>query len=109
VIEVGAPSRGPRDVAVTGAPAGTVAAFYIPAQALPTVEYKIVSVQVRGQYQLDAASSIGAMYMYGHLTSTDWAYAGMQYGTGTNYLPTNEVSPNYNVHVIGFAYSYRFR
>jgi MtrB/PioB family decaheme-associated outer membrane protein len=96
-------------LAVTGAPAGTVAAFYIPAQALPTVEYKIVSVQVRGQYQLDAASSIGAMYMYGHLTSTDWAYAGMQYGTGTNYLPTNEVSPNYNVHVIGFAYSYRFR
>jgi hypothetical protein len=95
--------------ALTGAPAGTIAAFYIPAAALPTVDVKIVSVQLRGQYQIDKTSSIGAMYLYGHLSGSDYQYLGMQFGTGTNYMPTNEQFPSYNVHVVGVAYSYRFQ
>lgn len=96
-------------LAVAGAPAGTAGAFFIPAQPLPTVSVKIVSVQVTGQYQLDKSSSIGALYLFQRLSGMDWAYAGMQFGSGTNYLPTNEQFPAYNVHVVGVAYSYRFR
>jgi MtrB/PioB family decaheme-associated outer membrane protein len=94
--------------AITGAPAGTVAAYFIPAQPLPTATVKIVSASVHGQYALDKHSSVGAMYLYQKLEGMDWRYAGMQYGTGTNYLPTNEQFPAYRVHVVAVAYSYRF-
>ena len=33
----------------------------------------------------------------------------LQYGTGTNYLPTNEQPWNYNVSVIGVSYIYRWQ
>jgi hypothetical protein len=95
--------------AVAGAPAGTSAAFFIGAQPLPTVVVKILSLQVKAQYDLDRTSSVGAMYMYGKLEGNDYAYNGMQFGTGTNYMPTNEKFPSYNVNVFGVAYSYRFR
>jgi len=49
-----------------------------------------------------------AFYMFQRLMATDWAYAGMQFGTGTNYLPTNEKSPSYGVHAAGFSVMYTF-
>ena len=96
-------------LAITGAPAGTVAAFFIPAQALPTVIMKTTTVRLTGQYQLDKQSTINAMYMYARLEGQDWAYQGMQYGTGTAYLPTNEQFPAYKVNVVAVSYTYRFR
>jgi hypothetical protein len=54
-------------------------------------------------------SAVGLLYIYGHMDSNDWSYQGMQYGTGTNYLPTNQQSPNYNVNVVAVSYTYRFR
>ena len=35
--------------------------------------------------------------------------ADVENASGTNYLPTNEQFPAYNVHVVGVAYTYRFR
>jgi hypothetical protein len=95
-------------LAVTGAPAGTIAAFFIAAQNLPTVTVKTTTVRLNAQYQIDKVSAIGAIYIYERLSSTDWAYNGMQFGSGTNYIPTNEQVPNYNVNVIGVSYTYRF-
>ena len=43
------------------------------------------------------------------LKSTDYAYDGMQFGTGANYLPTLQHAPNHTVHVIGVSYVARFR
>jgi MtrB/PioB family decaheme-associated outer membrane protein len=96
-------------LAIAGAPAGTVAAFFIAAQNLPTVTVKTTTVRLNGQYQIDKQSAVGAIYMYQRMTGVDWAYAGMQFGTGSNYLPTNEQAPNYTVHVVGVSYTYRFR
>ncbi len=96
-------------LAVTGAPAGTIGAFFIAAQNLPTVTVKTTTVRLNGQYQLDKASAIGVIYIYQKLSNNDWAYNGMQFGTGTNYLPTNEQAPNYTVSVVGVSYTYRFR
>ncbi|MGZ5082693.1 MAG: MtrB/PioB family decaheme-associated outer membrane protein [Usitatibacter sp.] len=95
--------------AVAGAPAGTIAAFFIAAQNLPNVTVKTTTLRLNAQYQIDKSSAVGFLYIYEKLSSNDWAYQGMQLGTGTNYLPTNEKSPNYNVNVVGVAYSYRFR
>jgi len=33
----------------------------------------------------------------------------MQFGTGTNYLPTLEQAPNYTVQVVGVSYQIAFR
>jgi MtrB/PioB family decaheme-associated outer membrane protein len=96
-------------LAIAGAPAGTTAAFFIAAQNLPTVTVKTTTVRLNGQYQLDKSSAVGMIYIYQRMTGVDWSYQGMQYGTGTNYLPTNEQAPNYTVQVVGVSYTYRFR
>ncbi len=96
-------------LAITGAAAGTAGAFYIPAGPLPTVIYEQTLLRLAGQYQLDKHSTIGALYLFGHLSGQDWFYQGTQFGSGTNYLPTNEQFPSYNVHVVGVSYIYRFQ
>ena len=40
---------------------------------------------------------------------TDYAYDGMQYGTITSVMPTNEQAPDYNVSVVGLSYVYRWQ
>ena len=95
--------------AITGAPAGTIAAYYIPAGALPTVDVKITTLRLTGQYEIDKRSSVGLVYLYQRMNDTDWSYAGMQPGTGTNYLPTFEQAPNYSVSFVGVTYTFRFR
>jgi Putative outer membrane beta-barrel porin, MtrB/PioB len=96
-------------LAVTGAPAGTIAAFYIPFANLPTVSTKTTELRLSGQYEFDKNSSARVGYVYARLKSSDWAYQGMQYGGLAGVLPSNEQSPNYNLHVIGVSYNYRFR
>lgn len=96
-------------LAITGAPAGTTAAFYIPAGPLPTVVYDQTLLRLAGEYHIDKKSTVGALYIYGHLSGQDWFYQGTQFGSGTNYLPTNEQFPAYSVHVVGVSYIYRFQ
>jgi hypothetical protein len=67
------------------------------------------TLRLSGQYAIDKQSSVGLIYIYQRMRTTDWSYAGMQFGTGTNYLPTNEQAPNFNVSVVGVSYAYRFR
>ncbi|MGZ5080300.1 MAG: MtrB/PioB family decaheme-associated outer membrane protein [Usitatibacter sp.] len=95
--------------ALTGAPAGTPAFFFIAAQNMPTVTVKTTTLRLSGQYQIDRTSAVGAIYLYQRMTGVDYSYTGMQFGTGTNYLPTNEQAPNFTVQVVGVSYTYRFR
>ena len=48
------------------------------------------------------------LYSYQHLKSTDYMYDGYQYGTGTNYLPTNQQPPSYTVNLIAVSYLHSF-
>ncbi len=92
-----------------GGQAALVAFYYIPASALPTVTTNIVELKLNGKYQIDKTAAVRLGYTYTRLKAVDWAYDGMQFGTGTNYLPTNEQAPNYTVHTIGAAYIYSFK
>lgn len=96
-------------LAVTGAPAGTIAAFYIPATPLPTVTTKTIDLRVVADYSLDKQSTVRLGYLYSRLHSVDWAYDGMQFGGLAPVLPSNEQTPNYSVHVVGLSYIYSFR
>lgn len=95
--------------AVTGKPPVTPAVMFIPTANLPTVTNKQIELRLAGQYAIDGASALRAFYWYQRLKSTDYAYDGMQYGTITNTIPTNEQAPNYNVNVFGVSYIYRWR
>jgi hypothetical protein len=95
--------------AVSGQPAVVPAAFFIPAANLPEVESKLFALRITGQYLLDKASALRLSYWYQHLSSNDFAYDGMQYGTITSVIPTNQVAPSYNVSVIGLSYLYRWQ
>jgi MtrB/PioB family decaheme-associated outer membrane protein len=88
---------------------GVPAVFFIPAANMPTATTKTIEVRLSGQYAIDKASAVRVLYWYQHLKSNDYIYDGMQFGTLTNVIPTNEQPFNYNVHVVGVSYIYRWQ
>ena len=90
-------------------PAGTPAVFFIPGAALPTVTTKTVEFRLSGQYAIDPQSAVRVAYWFQRLTSNDYTFEGMQYGTITSVIPTNEQPFNYRVHVVGVSYLYQWR
>lgn len=95
--------------AVAGAPVVSPAVIFIPAANLPTVTNNSVELRLVGQYAIDKASALRLGYMYGHLKSTDYTYDGMQDGTITSVMPTNQTAPSYNVSVFGVSYAYKWQ
>jgi len=53
-------------------------------------------------------TTLKAFYLFERMMSADWAYLGMQYGTGANFLPSNEKAPNYAVSAGGISLVYAF-
>jgi MtrB/PioB family decaheme-associated outer membrane protein len=96
-------------LAVAGAPAGTIAAFYVPASNLPTVSTNTVQLRLNGSYHIDKASSVRLGYGYARMKSNDYAYDGMQPGGLTAVLPSYESAPSYVVHLIAASYNYTFQ
>ena len=88
---------------------GVPAILFIPAANLPTATTKTIDVRLSAQYAIDRSSAIRLLYWYAHLNSNDYVYDGMQFGTLTNVIPTNEQPFHYNVHVIGLSYLYRWQ
>jgi MtrB/PioB family decaheme-associated outer membrane protein len=95
--------------AVANQPAVTPAVLFIPAQNFPTVTNNLVEFRLTGIYSIDKSSAIRAFYWYQHLHSTDFAYDGMQFGTISAVMPTNEQAPSYNVSVVGISYLYSWQ
>ncbi len=95
--------------AVAGLPAVVPAALFIPAADMPTVSSKTFEIRLAGQYAIDRSSSVRLQYWFQRLRSTDYVYDGMQYGTVSAVIPTNEQAFNYNVHVVGLSYLYRWQ
>ncbi len=87
-----------------GAISPTVAAWYIPATALPTVKTDAAELRLGGSYRLDKQRTLRLAYGYQTLRTSDWAYAGLQPGGLAGVLPTLEQSPHYQVHSVGLSY-----
>lgn len=96
-------------LAVAGAAAGTIAAYYIPATALPTVKTDITALRLSGRYTLTKEQAVRIGYSWQHLSAQDWAYDGLQVGGLSGVLPTNEKLPTYNVHTLVVSYQYSWR
>jgi long-subunit fatty acid transport protein len=95
-------------LAAAGAQPGGIGNYYISASALPTAKTDTTELVLDGRYAIDKKSSVHVRYIYARMKTVDWTYDGYQFGTGTNYLPTNEQSPNFRAHAIGVSYVYKF-
>lgn len=97
--------------ALAGAPVlatGVPAVIYIPAANLPTVNTRTLELRLTGRINLSKSSNVRVFYEYQRMKSTDYAYDGMQFGTGTEQLPSLERAPDYTVHVVGVSFGYQF-
>lgn len=88
--------------------AGVPAVLFIPASPLPTVTTNIITGVLAGNYSLDKVSAVRVAYSYSRLTSSDYAYDGLQYGSVGSVMPTSEKAPAYVVQVIGVSYVRKF-
>ena len=86
----------------------TTAAFFIGATALPTVSTDTYELRVNGRYAVTSTQALHLAYTYMRMTSADWAYEGMQFGSMSGVLPSNEQPFNYSVHVFGVSYVLSF-
>lgn len=89
-------------------PAGTPAVYLIAASDYPVLRNDELMVRPTVTYAFSKAASFRFTYMFQRLMPTDWAYMGLQYGTGSNYVPTNEQLPSYGVHYAGVSVIYTF-
>jgi hypothetical protein len=90
-----------------GAPT-TIAAFFIPATPLPTSSVDNAEVRLNGTYTIRAHQFLHLAYSFLHMSSADWMYEGMQLGSLSGVLPSNEQPFAYNVSVIGVSYVFTF-
>jgi len=91
-----------------GAPPTTIAAYFIPATALPTVSTNTTELRVDGRYPIGNRSLLRVAYSYLRMRSDDWVYEGMQFGSLSGVLPTNEQPFNYGVSIFGVSYVVSF-
>jgi hypothetical protein len=89
-------------------PSGTPSVFYIPAADYPLVRNDQISVAPSATYTISKSAKLQGFYWYQRLMSSDWRYQGLQYGTKTNFLPTSEEAPSYEVHVAGLSLTWMF-
>ena len=96
-------------LAVATAPAGTTAAYYIPATALPDVTTKTIELRLGARWKLDESRTVRLGYLYQHMNSADWAYDGLQFGGLAGILPSLQQAANYTVHTVTVSYLYSFQ
>jgi len=87
---------------------GTPAVFFIPASDYPLIRNDEISVVPSATYAISKSASLQGFYWFQKLMASDWIYQGLQYGTGTNYTPTNEKAPSYAMHVAGLSLNWAF-
>jgi len=92
-----------------GAAPTTIAAWFIPAAALPTVSTDSAEVRLNCRYAISAKQAVRVGYAYLRMRSADWAYEGRQFATTlSGVLPTNEQPFNYTVNVFSVSYVVKF-
>jgi len=79
---------------------------WVPAAPMPDITNKIISLTVKGKYNLDKVSAVRFGYTYQNLKSDDWYYNNLSTGsTASTQLPNNDKAPTYTVHVVSAAYA----
>jgi hypothetical protein len=91
-----------------GAPATTIAAFFISTEPVPAITTNTGQLRISGRVAIDRIQSLRIAYSYLRMSSDDPAYQGMQFGSVSTVLPTNEQAFKYSVNVFGVSYILTF-
>ena len=88
--------------------------IFIAAQPFPDITTKLLQLRLDGNYALSNNSALHLLYIYGRLRTQDWqwdAYTNSALGVLAvpTYPGTAITSPDYNVHVVGLSYVYRWQ
>jgi hypothetical protein len=67
-----------------------------------------LELRLTGRLSIGKSGALRLFYSLQRTKNVDFAYDGLQFGTGTEQLPTNERAPDYTIHVVGLSYAYRF-
>jgi MtrB/PioB family decaheme-associated outer membrane protein len=132
-LEIGADllyTRANSPVGINANQANTGTGAYSP---LPDILSQSDQIKLNAKYTVDKNSAVRFTYATMHLTSTNYAWDGLQTGSHTGYsaasatngcavgnagcgagyynilLPTNEKAPNYRVNVVSVTYLYSFK
>jgi len=77
---------------------------------VPNISSELKQFRINGTYKIDHRSAIIMGYQYQRLKTNDYLYNAFQYGfTPNSLLPTNQMSPNYEINTVYLAYHYTFR
>jgi MtrB/PioB family decaheme-associated outer membrane protein len=91
-----------------GAVPTTIAAYFVPATPLPTITTDTGELRINGRFAIDKLQAVRVAYAYLRMRSDDPAYEGMQFGSISTVLPTNEQAFKYSVNVFGVSYILTF-
>ena len=91
-----------------GAPPTTIAAYLISAAALPVNTSNTAELRLNGKYTIRSGQALHVTYAFLHMRSDDWVYEGMQFGSLSAQLPTNELPFKYSVNAFGVSYVLTF-
>jgi MtrB/PioB family decaheme-associated outer membrane protein len=91
-----------------GAAPTTIAAYFILAAPLPTITTDNGELRVNARFTIDKLQAVRLAYSYLRMRSDDPAYEGMQFGSVSTVLPTNEQAFKYSVNVFGVSYILTF-
>jgi hypothetical protein len=90
-----------------GGPPTTIAAFFIPATAWPTVTTDTADLRLTARYTINM-QSVRVAYSYVRMRNADPSYDGMQLGSVNTLLPSSEQPFSYGVNVFGVSYILSF-
>jgi MtrB/PioB family decaheme-associated outer membrane protein len=93
---------------IAGAATRNVAAYFVPASALPPIKVRSLDLAVIGTYRFAERHAVRLGYGYQRLGSSDWGYEGLQDGGLTQVLPSREQAPRHEVHRVGVSYVVEF-
>ncbi len=88
--------------------------IFVPAESFPDTTSAMTDLRLTGTYTIDKVSAVRLNYLYRRLSSSNWqwdAYSNSTLGVLAlqGYIGPGMTSPNYNVHVVGVSYIYRFQ
>lgn len=75
----------------------------------PDLTTELNRFDLAGKYQVQKDLAVNMSYAYEKYSSADWAYDNVTASTLANVIGTNEVSPKYDVHLIGVSLVYSFK
>ena len=77
---------------------------------MPDTVSRLSRLELFGKYKVQKAVTLNVKYAYEQFDSVDWAWDGQTIAVApTNFISTEQTSPDYQVHVVGVTLTYNLK